>query len=514
MMKPFSNNLFRMFPNWKQGDEEDDWRNKAIETLVKKLKKSDPEGYRLLESILISKSKDTRCLVIPRPNDGRIQVNHKKSLPHVMYCRIFRWPDLLSQHELKPVPTCSYPAKKTCQYPADKQEDEKVCVNPYHYVRVGHPQYPPVVAPRGNNDFASASPPMQSPMSPSSAYSHQQGSPNYFQQSANAAHNQSQLIQPAHEASNYQLPLNDPFGFSNGSQQHSQHQIASPNSMNFGHSSPMSDASYYNYPTNGNGPMINALDSSRGPQTFESQSPPPSYTSRADQHSPDAITPMDAADETQSTTRTTCGFRDAREDWCRIQYSELTQKVGEPFKSSSPVVWVDGFTNPSTHNQSRFSLGALSNINRNYTVEQVRCAIGKGICLEHLDGQVFVKNLLDRSIFFHSKNCNVENQLNQHAVVKIEPQRRQKIFEPRVFESLVQAAISSDKGDSYERLYSLTDHCIIKMSFVKGWGSTYQRQDVTSTPCWIEICLLKPYELIDRYIQHVRPSSMNITSTS
>jgi len=193
---------------------------------------------------------------------------------------------------------------------------------------------------------------------------------------------------------------------------------------------------------------------------------------------------------------------------------ELAHKIGEPFKSSSPMVFVDGFTHPATNNPNRFSLGVLSNINRAPKIEQVRCAIRKGVCLENKDGQVLVKNLSESNIFFQSKNCNVENQLNQHTVVKIEPQRCQKIFDFRVFESLVQAAVSSGDGDSYERLFALTDHCIIKMSFVKGWGSYYNRQDVTSTPCWIEIVLLKPHELIDKYIQHIRPSATHITSTS
>lgn len=95
--------------------------------------------------------------------------------------------------------------------------------------------------------------------------------------------------------------------------------------------------------------------------------------------------PMDTADEASQQTNTT--IEDNQDHWCRITYAELNQKIGEPFKGSSPKVIVDGFTDPSVHNR-RFSLGVLSNINRNTTIEMTRRAIRKGVCLENSDAQI------------------------------------------------------------------------------------------------------------------------------
>ena len=74
-----------------------------------------------------------------RSLDGRLQVSHRKGLPHVIYCRLWRWPDLSSHHELKAV--------DLCQYAFNLKRDE-VCVNPYHYQRIETPALPPILVPR------------------------------------------------------------------------------------------------------------------------------------------------------------------------------------------------------------------------------------------------------------------------------------------------------------------------------------------------------------------------------
>lgn len=114
---------------WKQGDEEEKWAEKAIESLVKKLKKKKG-ALEDLEKALSNPGQISKCVTITRSLDGRLQVSHRKGLPHVIYCRVWRWPDLQSHHELKPLDCCEY---------AFGLKQKEVCINPYHYRRVESP---------------------------------------------------------------------------------------------------------------------------------------------------------------------------------------------------------------------------------------------------------------------------------------------------------------------------------------------------------------------------------------
>uniref|UniRef100_A0A3B3QL68 Mothers against decapentaplegic homolog n=1 Tax=Paramormyrops kingsleyae TaxID=1676925 RepID=A0A3B3QL68_9TELE len=169
-----------------QNGQEEKWCEKAVKSLVKKLKKTGQLDE--LEKAITTQNSNTKCVTIPStqcedpnvtlwvlncwsmsncseiwglsaPNtieqwdasglfcytdqtrslDGRLQVSHRKGLPHVIYCRLWRWPDLHSHHELRAV--------EACQYAFNLKKDE-VCVNPYHYQRVETPVLPPVLVPR------------------------------------------------------------------------------------------------------------------------------------------------------------------------------------------------------------------------------------------------------------------------------------------------------------------------------------------------------------------------------
>uniref|UniRef100_A0A671KFT8 Mothers against decapentaplegic homolog n=1 Tax=Sinocyclocheilus anshuiensis TaxID=1608454 RepID=A0A671KFT8_9TELE len=425
----FTSPAVKRLLGWKQGDEEEKWAEKAVDALVKKLKKKKG-AMEELERALSCPGQPSNCVTIPRSLDGRLQVSHRKGLPHVIYCRVWRWPDLQSHHELKALECCEFPF-------GAKQKD--VCINPYHYKRVDSPVLPPVLVPRNSEFNAKLSmlPRFRNPLHQTEPPMPQNATfPDSFQQ------------QPA-------------------------------NALPFTPNSPTN--SYPSSPNSGTGSTATL------PHSPSSSDPGSPF------QMPD-VQPVAYAEP---------------KHWCSIVYYELNNRVGEAFQASSTSVLVDGFTAPS-NNRNRFCLGLLSNVNRNSTIENTRRHIGKGVHLYYVGGEVYAECLSDSSIFVQSRNCNYHHGFHPTTVCKIPSRCSLKIFNNQEFAELLAQSVNH----GFEAVYELTKMCTIRMSFVKGWGAEYHRQDVTSTPCWIEIHLHGPLQWLDKVLTQMGSPHNPISSVS
>ncbi|XP_048384299.1 mothers against decapentaplegic homolog 1 isoform X2 [Stegostoma tigrinum] len=490
----FTSPAVKRLLGWKQGDEEEKWAEKAVDALVKKLKKKKG-AMEELEKALSSPGQPSNCVTIPRSLDGRLQVSHRKGLPHVIYCRVWRWPDLQSHHELKPLECCEFPF-------GSKQKE--VCINPYHYKRVESPDaarpaelfeqlmflfhlvlilgerlFPP-------QGFKAILPPVLVPR-------HSEFNPQHslLAQFRNLGHNDPPMPQNAAFPVSFQQPNTHPF----------------PSSPNRSYPSSPGSSTYPHSPA------------SSGPSSpFQMpDTPPPAYMPPDDQMTQDSSQPMDTSNVLVPTIPPHLTNRadvqpvayEEPKHWCSIVYYELNNRVGEAFQASSTSVLVDGFTDPS-NNKNRFCLGLLSNVNRNSTIENTRRHIGKGVHLYYVGGEVYAECLSDSSIFVQSRNCNYHHGFHPTTVCKIPSGCSLKIFNNQEFAQLLAQSVNH----GFEAVYELTKMCTIRMSFVKGWGAEYHRQDVTSTPCWIEIHLHGPLQWLDKVLTQMGSPHNPISSVS
>lgn len=477
-MLQFSPPIVKRLLGWKKASADDSvegkWCEKAVKSLVKKLKKSG--ALEELERAITTQNCNTKCVTIPRarPANGENGVALRKGLPHVIYCRLWRWPDLQSQAELK--------ALDICEYAYHLKKDE-VCINPYHYTKVDSQSQQPLTilvpknlsTPQGGESSITYTLDDLSNTVPVNIQYNNALNENYVTSPQPATPQQQQQPQP---------PQQQP------------HQTTAPSYMEV--------TLGQQIPTNTT--IMDSVNIGVGtiPNT---ETPPPGYMSEDGD-------PLDQNDNMTDMSRLSPPM-DAQPVmyhepafWCSISYYELNLRVGETFHASQPSITVDGFTDPS--NSERFCLGLLSNVNRNEVVEQTRRHIGKGVRLYYIGGEVFAECLSDSSIFVQSPNCNQRYGWHPATVCKIPPGCNLKIFNNQEFAALLSQSVSQ----GFEAVYQLTRMCTIRMSFVKGWGAEYRRQTVTSTPCWIELHLNGPLQWLDRVLTQMGSPRLPCSSMS
>lgn len=470
----FTSPAVKRLLGWKQGDEEEKWAENAVDSLVKKLKKRKGD-LEELEKALSRPGEPSKCVTIPRSLDGRLQVSHRKGLPHVIYCRVWRWPDLQSHHELKPLEHCKFPFSA---------KEKEVCINPYHYRRVESPVLPPVLVPRYSEFPTQPGTLLPCQQIPEPSMPYNVSFPQNFPQSPSTAPSSSGPASPLSPQYG-NLPADTPPPAYQAHDDHSQQSMLSP--------------------------------AARPPQAQQLPLPPaPAAAVAAAIRRPPPAAGGPGGDSGPAPMDTLPALRDIQpisyqepQYWCSIVYYELNNRVGETFQASASSVTVDGYTDPA-NNSNRFCLGLLSNVNRNSTIENTRRHIGKGVQIYYVGGEVFAECLSDSSIFVQSRNCNYHHNFHPTTVCKIPPGCSLKIFNNQEFAAL----LSQSVNHGFEAVYELTKMCTIRMSFVKGWGAEYHRQDVTSTPCWIEIHLNGPLQWLDKVLSQMGTPCSPITSVS
>lgn len=298
-------------------------------------------------------------------------MSQKKGLPHVIYAKMFRFPELQSHHQLKSLPHCSFPFSRKL---------DQVCVNPYHYEKIENPVLPPILVPKhpvGGLDL-----------------------PDGF--AADVASSSIKLENPDDDMGMASLceAVGEGLSLPRAALTGPGPGPASPDA-----DSPLPDS-------------VKLPDSAAAPSNvnfnpdilfpLNAESPTQGYVSDdADMDggaSPDGTTNGPAS--VLSLGFDVCPVEyEEPPFWCSISYYELNQRVGEMFHASQPSLSVDGFCAPS--DAERFCLGVLSNINRNPAVVEARKHVGRGVRLYYIGGEVFAENLSDSAIFVQSPNANL-----------------------------------------------------------------------------------------------------------
>uniref|UniRef100_A0A914Z9B8 Mothers against decapentaplegic homolog n=1 Tax=Panagrolaimus superbus TaxID=310955 RepID=A0A914Z9B8_9BILA len=502
-----------------QGGEEPEFVRKAIESLVKKLKDKRTELDALISAVTSGGKEQTSCVTIQRSLDGRLQVAGRKGVPHVVYARIWRWPNV-NKNELQKMDICSIP----------NEHQDLICINPFHYERVVSSGY-------GNIDLSTLNQRQNTGMDYQGGYSmeNERSPGNLLPAYANSQLSQSQMYinkdQPMnaiHPSLNQTIPgySGDP---SNSYPGNSTFGLMLPNKLStlFMYGPNQQPSCVITHQPDNRNIVVNQYLPSFVKEDYHHNGEWKSQQQYLPENAPLLERYAALRYIMQNDTTPIVHKNDfLLSDWCSISYYELDTQIGETFNiplQQSEII-VDGGMDPGGTRLGRICLGALSNVHRTEASERARMGIGKGIKLKYQqDGSVILECLSEKGVFLRSNYMDFENNVIYGSTVhKFSSGASKKIFDlkwaytemyeqrraaQRAYEEQQHAIAGSHATPNIlDRSVVGVDDlrrvcCTIAISFVKGWGAGYTRASIKETPCWIELQLHRPLQLLNNLLQ-------------
>ncbi|XP_070503671.1 mothers against decapentaplegic homolog 6 [Chironomus tepperi] len=214
---------------------------------------------------------------------------------------------------------------------------------------------------------------------------------------------------------------------------------------------------------------------------YHLETPPPPYAMKIDETSMDSDE-YGAYNKKQIESLTTDGDDPTSTCWCQLAYWEQSERVGSKVPVEDLAVDVFG-------EQTRGAGLCIKTIAQQRSsrtpdlVLKTREKIGLGVTLSREADGVWLYNRSSSPVFVHSPTlCDMESRVT--IPFKVPPGHCIRAFDPlKVNESIIWPSTISGL-----QLGPVDTHSV-RISFAKGWGLNYSRQDVTSCPCWLEVLL-------------------------
>ncbi|CAD5207060.1 unnamed protein product [Bursaphelenchus okinawaensis] len=453
----------------------------ALVTVLKRLRKNKG-AVEVLDRAVTSEDCSTKCIVykMPKKSDANNPTLHK-TYPHFTLCKMFRFPEIVTYHQLTHSDHCLFDF-------ATNYQSLEYCINPYHYQLAKRPQIPDMVVPK-NVPVDLQTQHRLLTLSGNIDRLCPQGVPNITLDARSI---------PA---------CSDPDArcFSTDKGENNEDAASSCSSRVPGVASPTS--THVPSPSTDFNDEMETDQDLPSPGSTGSQEPSnrniyakPPMSNDSDWHRT-AESPFgaimgpdgDIGNVMSTDTVARISFQESPV-WCTVGYYEEETCVRSDYHGSRPSFVIDGYT--SVPDEERFSVGNFTNSKRSKGTLQVRQFIGKGIRLYYIAGDVFVENLSAFSIFVQSPMAAHRYNWHTAAVCKIAPNSHFKIFSMTEFATLLGIAVK----DGFETTFALTRMCTVRISLVKGWGKVYKRHSVNKTPVWFQVHLTSPLQWLDRIL--------------